>query len=479
MWRRPAHEQTAKLNRGTPGSDDELLAGLRAGSDAAFVNLYNEQAPAIYNFCLRILESPEDAQDVTQEVFIKAHRQLPGCDAAFRIRPWLYRVAVNASNDLLRKRKTVGDVSPLPEELGAAGPDAFEQAELSAVLEQTLAGLSVRQRTVVLLKDVHGLSHSEIAGILGVSRGATETLLFRAHHAFRRAYTALMESEPRRACTVARQAVVDSVGRGGLSAAERRRIAAHAKDCPECRRTVAAWGFGAFGLEALLHAAPLPAALATPPFAAALGVGVGGAAGAAGAGATGGAAAGAAASGAAAGAAASGAAAGGSAAAAALSAGAMFKAAIVGVAAATLVVGGGATVHRYETANLQPATHMTAGGHSVARKADAHAATPADRRVGGSAMAQRHGQGRALAGARKPNAADSAGQARGQHPSRSKGAGARASVVRSAGASKRHVAAMSHQAQPKPVAGRKPAVVQQHARGKTRTPKPRAADSRR
>ena len=416
MWRRPTDQQSATPNRGTPGSDEELLAGLRAGSDAAFEDLYREQAPAIYNFCLRILQSPEDAQDVTQEVFIKAHRQLPGGDAAFRVRPWLYRVAVNASNDLLRTRKRFGDVSPLPEELGASGPDAFEQAELSEALEQTLAGLSVRQRAVVLLKDVHGLSHGEIAGILGISRGATETLLFRARHAFRRGYTALVEGEPRHACTVARQAVVDSVGRGGLSAAERRRVAAHAKDCPDCHATVAAWGLGAVGLGALLHAAPLPAALATPPFAAALGVGVGGAAGAAGAGAAGGAAAGAAAV-------------GGSAGVAALSAGGVLKAALLGVAAAALVVGGGATVHHYEVAGRQPAIATAAGVQDVAQKASAHSRTPADGRGKGTAMAQRHGQGRALADARRPNAADRAGHARGRHPASSKSAGARASAI--------------------------------------------------
>ncbi|MGZ4533441.1 MAG: RNA polymerase sigma factor, partial [Mycobacteriaceae bacterium] len=132
---------------------------------------------------------------------------------------------MNACYDELRARKTHGRVEPLPDEPGASPIDGFEQAELSQVLEDTLAGLSVRHRTVMLLKDVHGLSNPEIAAILGVSRGATETLLFRAHAAFRRGYAALVRSEPRQACDVARRVVVDSVG-SGLSDRERRRVIA-------------------------------------------------------------------------------------------------------------------------------------------------------------------------------------------------------------------------------------------------------------
>ena len=168
-----------------PWLDEQLLVGLRAGSPASFAQLYRERAASIYNLCLRILRSPQDAQDVTHEVFIKAFRQLPGCGQDFQVKAWLYRVAVNACYDLLRARKAHPISADAPDEIGPARIDAFEQAELARALELTLARLSANHRTVLVLKDMHGLSHEEIAAALGISRGATETLLFRARAAFR------------------------------------------------------------------------------------------------------------------------------------------------------------------------------------------------------------------------------------------------------------------------------------------------------
>lgn len=255
-------------------SHAQLRDGLRASRSAAFTQLYEEHAARIYNLCLRILGSPEDAQDVTQEVFLKAHRSLPGCAEDLRVEAWLYRVAVNACYDLLRARKVRPVTEVLPAEMSATRIDAFEQAELVALLEQTLAHLSLRQRTALLFKDLCGLTHAEIGAILGISWGASEMLLFHAREAFRHTYAALAGPASHHGCNLARQAAVASVG-GELSTLERHRVSEHAKHCPECRRTVATWGIGALGLGAFLRAAPLPAALGTPPFAAAAGAGAG------------------------------------------------------------------------------------------------------------------------------------------------------------------------------------------------------------
>ena len=337
--------------------DEQLLKGLRAGSSAAFSQLYRSQAAAIYNLCLHLLGSREDAQDVTQEVFTKACRRLPGCDVDFRVRPWLYRVAVNGCYDQLRTRRTRGVLEPLSDEVGSPRIDGIEQAALGKVLEETLAGLSARHRTVMLLKDVHGLSNAEIASILGVSHGATETLIFRAHAAFRRGYSALVASEPLPACDVARRAVADSMG-GGLSTRQRRRLMAHSKDCPDCRDTIATWSLGMFRLGAFIRFAPLPATLARPPFAAGIrgsavrSVGTtalrGGASRVAGLGR--------------AGQATAGALKGGSASVTALHIGAAAKAVIVAGVASALVVSGGATAHHLVSADRHAATGKAQAG---------------------------------------------------------------------------------------------------------------------
>jgi len=267
--------------------DDALLAELRAGDPDGFEQLYLDFAGSIYNICLRILRSPEDAEDVTQEVFIKAYQRLPGCADDFRLNAWLNRVAVNACYDHLRLRRAHVDLDAVTDMPSPPRIDSFEQAELSRLLEETLGSLSLDHRTVLLLKDVQGLTQLEIAGVLGVSNSATEARLFRAREAFRRTYAELTRPWRRAHCDIARQAAVDSVGRG-LNERQRRRVLRHAETCRDCGETVKSWGVAAVGLAVLLPQVPLPAGLLASPFAA-LGAAAAGAAGA-GAAASGGAA---------------------------------------------------------------------------------------------------------------------------------------------------------------------------------------------
>ncbi|HMK91362.1 MAG TPA: RNA polymerase sigma factor, partial [Thermoleophilia bacterium] len=181
---------------GVPGgsslSESALVEGLRAGDREAFEQLYERYRGQVYNLTLRIVQSPDDACDITQDVFIKVFRKLPDSPVAdLHLRPWLYRVAVNASYDHLRARRQHRDIDDLGMDGFAVPIDGFEQAETSRRVEQTLAALSERHRTVLVLKDFNGLRHDEIAEILGISRNATETLLFRARAAFRACYTEL------------------------------------------------------------------------------------------------------------------------------------------------------------------------------------------------------------------------------------------------------------------------------------------------
>ena len=449
MASRPADVQSASQLGDAVLGDEQSQAGQRAGTEAAFSELYHAQATGVYNLCLRLLGSPEDAQDVTQEVFIKALRQLPHCDADFRARPWLYRVAVNACYDQLRARKAHGPLEPLPDEVASPRIGAIEQAELGQLLEQTLAGLSVRQRTVLLLKDVHGFSQAEIAATLSVSRGATERLLFRARKAFRSSYSALVGSDSRHACDLARRAVVDSVG-GELSERQRRRIVAHAKDCPECGETVATWSLGAFGLVAFLRVSPLPAALAAPPYAAAVVGGIAGSVGAGGAGVGAAGGAGAAGATATAGVTASGVSTG-----AALTAGAVVKVAVLAAAAGVLAVGGGVSVHRL----------VSAGGHApvkVALVSGAKArggAQPlppagAHKRSGPHAgAAARRGKNHAADRGRTSGTSQSATHAQNWHAAGS-GSAAKAQAKHAVARGRAHAA---HHATPRPAhAGKKP-----------------------
>ena len=237
---------------GTGGGDAALLSGLRAGDRDAFEQLYELYRGQIYNLTLRIVHSPEDACDITQEVFIKAFRKLPESPVTDQhLTPWLYRVAVNASYDHLRTRRQHRDIDDLGAESRAVPVDGFEQAEMGRRVEQTLAAVSERHRTVLVLKDIHGLRHDEIAEILGISRNAAETLLFRARDAFRVKYLELTQGQP----------------------------GSH---------NVEKWSAAGIGLGVFLHQAPLPAALQGGfPFGAAAAGGAGAAASGAGSAASG------------------------------------------------------------------------------------------------------------------------------------------------------------------------------------------------
>ena len=378
--------------------DEALVAGLRAGKHAAFEEFVALYQTSIFNLALRILQQREDARDVAQEVFLKAYRQLPSQSGELRLRPWVYRVTVNACYDHMRacrRRPLPGDADV---ELREEPVDQVEQAELARLFRDSLRTLPPRQQIALLLKDVHGLPHCEIAESLGISRGSAEVLLFRARHSFRRSFTSLT-AEPERtaACTVAERAAAEAVG-GRLSDARRRHILHHAEHCPDCRRTVKGWSGAAVGLGIalplvaveLFHTSSAAAALAGVA-AASSAAAAGSAAGAAGAALL------VSASGSAAGASAAAAAAGAAAtlAAPAMSAGLIAKistlltakAATVAAATTCLLTAGSVTAYEVQ----QQATPVRAPGPTVAAAADRAGVTK--KPANAPAMARRGSQG--------------------------------------------------------------------------------------
>jgi RNA polymerase sigma factor (sigma-70 family) len=230
------------------GCDEALVAGLRSGNHDAFEEFVALYQTSIFNLALRILQHREDARDVAQEVFLKAYRQLPSQHGDLRLRPWVYRVTVNACYDHMRacRRRPLPGESDV--ELREEPVDQVEQAELARLFRDSLRTLPPRQQVALLLKDVHGLPHCEIAESLGISRGSAEVLLFRARHSFRRTFTSLT-AEPERAvvCTFAERMAAEAVG-GRLTDARRRRILQHAEHCPDCHSMVKGWSGAAVGL---------------------------------------------------------------------------------------------------------------------------------------------------------------------------------------------------------------------------------------
>jgi RNA polymerase sigma-70 factor (ECF subfamily) len=177
----------------TKTADETLLRHLRAGKHSAFERLYRDYHGPIYNVCARMLGSREEAEDVTQEVFIKAFRKLPG-EEVHALRPWLFKVATNVCLNQLRVRRGGADAEPITEI--PAKVDAFHQAQTVAYVEQTLAQLNDRYRAALVLKDLQGLASQEIGDVLEVSPGTADVLVHRARAAFKRTFAKVAGETP-------------------------------------------------------------------------------------------------------------------------------------------------------------------------------------------------------------------------------------------------------------------------------------------
>jgi RNA polymerase sigma-70 factor, ECF subfamily len=183
VWRSSRHED-ARCEETCPG-DERLVDGLRRRSPEALACLHEEYAAGIYSLALRVVRHAPDAEDITQDVLLRAFERLPR-DGEVLLRPWLYRLTLNRCYDHLRwtARRPLAP----PDREVISPHDPFEQSELQRLLEESLADLTRRQRAALLLKDVHGLSLVEVAACLDLTPGSVEVLLARARRAFRASF---------------------------------------------------------------------------------------------------------------------------------------------------------------------------------------------------------------------------------------------------------------------------------------------------
>jgi len=174
-----------------PTADERgLLAAARAGDERAFRRLVAPHERALEIHCYRMLGSVHDAQDVTQDVLLRAWRSLDRFERRSSLRTWLYRIATNACLDELerRPRRPVPAVDPYPDERAAqastaiADPAARYAAHegLALALLTAIQRLPGRQRAVLILRDVLGWTGAETADLLDTTVAAVNSALQRA-----------------------------------------------------------------------------------------------------------------------------------------------------------------------------------------------------------------------------------------------------------------------------------------------------------
>lgn len=173
----------------TPGSTRYDATPLSSEQQDRFVS---ENLRRIFLLIYHLVDNVDDAQDLTQEAFIKAlqrHDQLKDLDKAAH---WLSRIARNTAIDFLRRagRVSFSDIDDLPEPVASPAQESPEQlvlhAERRAYLDTGLAVLTERERTALLLRDVEGLPAEEVAAMLNCSKATVRSHIANARVKFRR-----------------------------------------------------------------------------------------------------------------------------------------------------------------------------------------------------------------------------------------------------------------------------------------------------
>jgi RNA polymerase sigma-70 factor, ECF subfamily len=174
--------------------DERKLVELaREGRADAYAELVRAYQSRIFSMAYSFTGNRESADDLSQEIFLKAYLALPRFRFGSTFGTWLYRVAVNHIKDFLRKRSKLKEISLEDVAEPAAAGDAVatmererEDARRRTLVRRELASLPDKYRVVLTLRDIEGLPYDEIARILGLSPGTLDSRLHRARKMLRK-----------------------------------------------------------------------------------------------------------------------------------------------------------------------------------------------------------------------------------------------------------------------------------------------------
>jgi len=174
----------------TPVTTDEqdraLVRGYLAGQQDAASGLIDRYQKPLYNVALRMLHDAQDAEDVTQTVFLNALLKLKSYDPKYRFFSWVYRMTVNESLNLLKGRKRTVALEDSPE-ISAPGSGNDQVTEVQDQVGKALLMLKPDDRAVVVLKHFMSFSYEEIADVLEVPVKTVKSRLFTARDRLREA----------------------------------------------------------------------------------------------------------------------------------------------------------------------------------------------------------------------------------------------------------------------------------------------------
>jgi len=177
----PESDGTSKLVSSVNDTFEVVKAERQTGAELSFERLYEMYRGRVFGTAYRMLSNRADAEDVTQDVFVKVFKKLKSFRGDSAVSTWIYRIAVNACLDFRRRRRLRQAVS-----LDDGMEVGSTPLSVTRLIESALPRMAEGYRRVFVLHDIQGLKHEEIGKILGITDGASKSQLHRARAFLRR-----------------------------------------------------------------------------------------------------------------------------------------------------------------------------------------------------------------------------------------------------------------------------------------------------
>ncbi|MBD3181133.1 sigma-70 family RNA polymerase sigma factor [Candidatus Poribacteria bacterium] len=164
--------------------DAELIRLCQEGDMSAFESIFRKHQNRVYNVTYRMMGNQDDAMDMTQDIFVKAYQKIGKFNFKSSFSTWIYRIAVNHCIDELRKRKRNGQSVPLEEAITKADETTPEKQAVLNDRQQNvwkaINSLKDKDRSIIILRDIEGLSYKEISKVMKCSMGRVKSRIHEA-----------------------------------------------------------------------------------------------------------------------------------------------------------------------------------------------------------------------------------------------------------------------------------------------------------
>ncbi len=172
---------------------EDLVVRAQEGDSTAFTLLFEHFHTAICTYLAHMVGNAEEGRDLAQETFLRAWKSLPHLHEALSFKVWLYQIATNVGYSHLRRRRLTSwisqeelDVGKVDAQRSVSGPE--EGVSETEIVEYTLAQISPKQRTCLILRIILGFSQREVAEMLGISETSVGAYVCRGREQFRQVY---------------------------------------------------------------------------------------------------------------------------------------------------------------------------------------------------------------------------------------------------------------------------------------------------